>query len=201
MVRQSPSRTSQQALAPAAVDPHVVASSTLPAARNPNGARARRLDVVAGNPNVGSAVPALKSRLPYPVPMSHGTHWNDLSAARRWAYAYGDLRLGCAACEKSCKSCGDNFCVHDCRSPLVLPARYERRFSAEVALLKSTGASRGKAEDSPESTRPSARQESVDTRRNTGRAARFPQGGRAPESGAHTPVQAQGPECWRPSMR
>jgi hypothetical protein len=76
---------------PVAFDPDVATAAVIPMTWDPTGASIRGFGVMAANPDVMSAVPAMESRLPDPAGMGGGG--NDFDGTRRWrSDADHDLR-------------------------------------------------------------------------------------------------------------
>jgi hypothetical protein len=75
--------------------PDIAAAAGTPVAFDPVGTSEGGSGVVAGNPDVSSAVPAVEAGYPYPVGVLARDYGDNLNGARwRWANADDDLCTG-----------------------------------------------------------------------------------------------------------
>src|ERR1700731_661845 len=71
-------------LPPVALVPDVPAALLAPLSRHPDGTGMRRPDVVAGNPDVMVAVPAIEASDPDPIEVSRWSRGHHHNRGRRW---------------------------------------------------------------------------------------------------------------------
>jgi len=100
-------------LAPVSFDPNVFAVAMVPVAFDPASVWMWRRNVLAGDPNVGVAVPAMIAGVPGPVAVLVRRRWNHFVRTRR--RANGDVNLSCcdASGEEERARCSEKLLLHE----------------------------------------------------------------------------------------
>jgi hypothetical protein len=109
-------------LSPVAFNPDVTVAMMVPVARDPAGMRVGRFDVVAGDPDVLVAVPAVIALVPGPTGVLMGWRGNHFNGVR-WGRADADYYLGIGdACRRKEEvGCSGEEFVHGFNLLYLLP--------------------------------------------------------------------------------